>query len=331
VEKYPLLNDIRPSTLENYTIALRRHLIPFFGQMPVAAITYKTVEEFIAVKLGPTGSARFKGKPLSRIWLKMLLVILQMVLQRAVKDGHLPGNPAVRVGRFRRAEDENVDPFTGKELRAILAAAQELDHDVAAMLRVWAQTGVRAGELCALQWQDVDLHQGTALVRHTWTRRRLGPTKTGKARTVSMLHPIFEDTPEWRPGVTNGSWGAVEALRRLRVQPLAPDGFVFTRRGQPWPSQSLHREWRRVLSAAGVRYRSPEQFRHTFASTMLSRNAPLLYVQKQGGWRSATVLLRVYSQWMPPDADAVPQHPLATPAQPEPEMEATNVVSLCCR
>jgi hypothetical protein len=34
---------------------------------------------------------------------------------------------------------------------------------------------------------------------------------------------------------------------------------------------------------------------------MLSRNAPLLYVQQQGGWRSASVLLRVYARWMPQD------------------------------
>ena len=61
----------------------------------------------------------------------------------------------------------------------------------------------------------------------------------------------------------------------------------------------VHRAWRRVLTAAKVRYRSPEQLRHTFASTMLSRNAPLLYVQQQGGWRSASVLLRVYARWMP--------------------------------
>src|SRR5262245_41910314 len=60
---------------------------------------------------------------------------------------------------------------------------------------------------------------------------------------------------------------------------------------------------RRVLASAKVRYREPEQLRHTFASTMLSRNAPLLYVQGQGGWRSASVLLRVYARWMP-DASA---------------------------
>src|SRR5262245_63744769 len=73
---------------------------------------------------------------------------------------------------------------------------------------------------------------------------------------------------------------------------------------------TVHRSWRRVLAAAQVRYRSPEQLRHTFASTMLSRNAPLLYVQQQGGWRSASVLLRVYARWMP--------QPSATQAQPAP-------------
>jgi hypothetical protein len=44
------------------------------------------------------------------------------------------------------------------------------------------------------------------------------------------------------------------------------------------------------------------------AATMLSWNAPLLYVQQQGGWRSATVLLRTYARWLP--------QPAATQAQP---------------
>jgi hypothetical protein len=50
---------------------------------------------------------------------------------------------------------------------------------------------------------------------------------------------------------------------------------------------------------------------------MLSGNAPLLYVQKQGGWRSAAVLLRVYSRWLPPDIDTFSGQPAATLAQPD--------------
>src|SRR2546428_13997740 len=45
---------------------------------------------------------------------------------------------------------------------------------------------------------------------------------------------------------------------------------------------------------------------------MLSRNAPLLDVEQQGGWRSASVLLRVYARWMPQDLA-----PSVTPVVPE--------------
>jgi integrase len=74
-----------------------------------------------------------------------------------------------------------------------------------------------------------------------------------------------------------------------------------------------------VLTAAKIRYREPEQLRHTFASTLLSRNAPLLYVQGQGGWRSASVLLRVYARWMPQAfAEGTSAQPSAIPAQLSP-------------
>src|SRR5207245_11812240 len=83
----------------------------------------------------------------------------------------------------------------------------------------------------------------------------------------------------------------VAMLARRNLQPTAANSW-FTARG--------------LLRAAQVRYRPAEQLRHTFASTLLSRNAPVLYVQQQGGWRSAAVLLQVYARWLP---TAVIEHP----------------------
>ena len=164
----------------------------------------------------------------------------------------------------------------------------------------------------------MSLERGVAHVHRTWSRERLGPTKTREARLVSFLHPVPEDMTEWRPGAA-GTRTAADVLRGVTVRALNPEAFVFGRGDRPMGSMELHRAWRRVLTAAKVRYRSPEQLRHTFASTMLSRNAPLLYVQQQGGWRSAGVLLSVYALWMPQDpAAVVPEQPSATQAQPAP-------------
>jgi len=110
---------------------------------------------------------------------------------------------------------EQVDPFVGRELRAILAAADRLEPDFATLLRLWIQSGMRAGEIAGLQWQDIDLATGLVKVRRTWSRQRLGPTKTGIERDVSVLHPIADDTQEWRPGATEAARSAISGLRRL--------------------------------------------------------------------------------------------------------------------
>jgi len=314
LRRYPALHAIRPGTLDNYRSFTERHLIPYFGELPITAITVDRIEDFIEAKRAPGGSIRFKGKALSDASLRTGLLALGLILHRAVRMKLIAGNPMrdVEWRGLPRHDEQSVDPFTTAELRAMLSAASSIGPDVATMLRLWAQSGMRAGEVLGLQRHDLDLDKGTALVRRTWSRQRLGPTKTGLVRAVSILHPVAEDTPEWRPGTTTEARSVLNGLRGLKVQSLDPEAFVFGRGSGPLSSMELHRKWRRVLAAGRVRYRSPEQLRHTFASTMLSRNAPLLYVQQQGGWRSASVLLRVYARWMPQDLA-----PSVTPVAPE--------------
>jgi integrase len=303
LERYPALHPLRRATMMYWRSFTERHLIPFFGPMPVDSISVDTVESFIEQKRAPGGSVLRDGKALSDTTLRVGLSILQLILKRAVRRRLIATNPARDV-EWRSVRVDHVDPFTGAELRAILSAADRLAAaerarpDFPALLRVWIRTGARHGEVVALQWQDLDLDAGTATLRRSYSMRRLGPTKTGMARTVSLAHPVPEATAEWRPGAIASSRDAVDALRRLG-RTADPAAFVFAQGLAPVGPDTVRKLWRRTLAAAGVRYRVPEQLRHTFASTMLSRNAPLLYVQQQGGWRTADVLLKVYARWLP--------------------------------
>ena len=129
---------------------------------------------------------------------------------------------------------------------------------------------MRAGEVARLQWRDIDLNASIAIVRRTWSRQRLGPTKTDQERRVSVLHPVAEHTSEWRPRAH------LDPFQHLSVRSFDPEVFIFGHGRTPRSSMEVLREWKRMLTAARVRYRSPEQLRHTFASTLLSHNAPLL-------------------------------------------------------
>ena len=216
LEKYPAVHAVAASTMENYRSFTRQHLVPFFGEMAVSAITAGTIEDFIAAKRASGGSVRFTGKSLSDGSLRTGLLTLRLILQRAVRVKLIAGNPAKEVEWRGTPRIAQVDPFNGRELRQILTTADRLDSDFATMLRVWAQSGMRAGEVCGLYWSDLDLERGAALVQRTWSRQRLGPTKTRQTRLVSFLHPVPDDTAEWRPGATEGARRALEALRRAK-------------------------------------------------------------------------------------------------------------------
>jgi hypothetical protein len=98
--------------MENYHSFVQQHLVRYFGTLPVGDITHQRIEAFIAAKRSPGGSTRFRDKPLAEESLRVGLVALRLIFDRAVKAGVLPANPAVGVARFGRREEDHVDPFT---------------------------------------------------------------------------------------------------------------------------------------------------------------------------------------------------------------------------
>src|SRR5262245_11917607 len=222
LEQVTELRGIRPATYENYESSTKQHLIPYFGAKPVGEITTAVIEAFISTKLKPGGSTRHTHKALSRSSLRPLLTTLRMILQKAVKSREIDNRPMAQLDRMPRAATENVDPFMTDELRAILSAAHEVSLTAGAMFRLWAQTGMRAGELSGLQDGDFDWSRGTVTIQRTYSRGRIGPPKRGGARTVSMLHPIADPVADWHPGATPESRGIITELRRLSVSPMEP-------------------------------------------------------------------------------------------------------------
>jgi len=303
---YQGLYPTRFNTRRNYGSALRAHLIPHFGAWPITAVTRAEVQKLIAVKRGRVVDAT----------LRTYLVTLRLVLDYAVERGDIAANP-MRGGRLWRPEQkgDEPDPFDQEELAAIVASAEGLSPLFGLMIRAWAQSGVRSGELRGLRRGDLDPLRGEVKVERTLTHGRLGPAKTLRSRrTASLLYPVVEPTADWGPTTESRSM-----LDRLaRVVPLNPDAPLFgsiANPGHPMQELELWRWWSRVLTQAKVRPRTPENLRHTFVSILLSRGAPLLLVAAQAGHTPAVMLVH-YSKWLP----AAP----ATPAISQPGATSTQ-------
>ena len=315
IGRYASLRSVRASTLANRETFIARHLLPFFGDRRVDSLNLDLVEDFIGAKRAPGGSKR--GKALADSTLRVNLPTLRMILDYCVRRKWLTVNPLRGEPIWSApAAAAQPDPFTPAELTALVAAAESIAPAWGLMVRGWAQSGMRSGELRGLQHQDFDAATGEVQVRRTRTMGVLGPTKTRRSvRRASLLHPTCEVTLAWQPGATAESRSVVAQLERLMpIDPMAPLFGSLKHPGRPMEERELHSIWTRTVARAKVRHRSPETLRHSCISILLSRGAPLVYVAAQMG-HSSRIMLQSYALWVDQGALAALQ-PAATPAQP---------------
>jgi integrase len=233
---------------------LRCHLIPAFGDTPLAALTRDAAEAYKAERL-----AKVSGGTAQKEWRT-----LQALLNRAVELGRIDANPLAHVRGPRNLRSRPPRWYTAEELQAIYTRelgphqfVTDADRDLHMRYRwTWqlmANTGLRRGEAQQLQWQDV---AGDELRVVSDEHAR---TKSGRWRVV----PI--------------SPGASEAL-----EGLSPVG---RRRGPvlpPTTPQSLTRAFGRTLKRLDLDG-SLHCLRHTYCSHLVQAGVPLRVVQQLAG------------------------------------------------
>lgn len=304
LQLYSQLMKPRASTRRNHEGFLRRHLLQQFGTKPVTPETFSplALQRFILSKQGTLSDAS----------IKVSLPTLRLVLDHAVRLGLLPANPLRSGERLWKSlpPTETVDPFTSGELRALLKAARTISADFAVLLQVMMQTGIRPGEALGLRRCDVNLSTAMVSVRGSYSRHRMGPTKTRQSvRTVSLLYPTTEDRSEWMPKASGIATQRV--LDGLAV--LVATTADAEARCWPMGADQFSRLWTKTCQKAGVRRRKPHALRHSFASILLSRGANLLAITKAGGWATATTLLKVYAKWIEEDSASTAASSEASP------------------
>jgi integrase len=155
-----------------------------------------------------------------------------------------------------------------------------------ALALLLAYTGMRVGEALEMRDADLDLAAGVAHVRRG---------KTAAATRTVML----PSDPEKAAQLAE----AIAAWRKVRASwnPTLPLLFVGKPYAggepRPWFYQSVQRTFREVSERAGIGEHpiTPHQFRHTYASILIGRGAPVTGVSRQLGHANPSITLRTYA------------------------------------
>jgi integrase len=253
---------VKPSTVTEYRHSADR-IIRGLGDVPIEDVTPEMLERW---KGTLTCSNRTAAK---------YLINLHGIFKRAMKVWGLPRNPVADVERPRSRVSDDLDAFSPEEVWALVRAAGS-EQDAALFLTA-GFTGLRMGELLALQWRDVDFTGQVVRVRRSYNiHGGVGTPKSGKVRSVPLV-----------PDVAG-------ALARLgeREDFVGDDELVFPNElGRFMDASSLRDRYKAALTRAGLRSLRFHDLRHTFG-TLAVRRAEVPAVQAWMGHADIQTTMR---------------------------------------
>lgn len=193
-----------------------------------------------------------------------VLSVLRTALTEAVEDELITRNVLQNWTYQRNDEptaDDDVDPFTPDEQRAVLDALTGQERNLF-QFAFW--TGLRTSEIIALQWTDVDWSRGTIRVQRAQTRAARVLNKVEKTKTRASRRDVKLLGP------------ALAALTDQKRFTLLLGGVIFMnpRTGAAWSGDNvIWLAWGRAIQKSKVRYRPVPDAAHLREHAAVGRRA----------------------------------------------------------
>lgn len=300
-------HDWSERTVKDYRWALELHVLPFFAEYPLTAISIELIDQFRAAKLREADRLRRAidaGKPerddagrvrrpLAPAQLNKCLKRVSQILELAVEYDRVPFNPAK--GKRRKAKVPKIQRswVEPEQAMALIEASAAYMRPVVATL---IGSGLRVGEAVALEWRDVNLATRTI---------KVGKAKTdaGSYRELDLPLGLVDELADWKQASAGLLAKWQEGHPGESPVFLTEHGGKIRRQTEANVSRRLKTSIRRANKKLAEKHIepipdrvTPHSLRRTYASLRAALRDDALYVSEQMGHRDVRFTLNVYSK-----------------------------------
>ena len=235
--------QLKESTRARYAYLLRHYILPGLGETSVGQLTANGISDF----LGGLQRGGLSGKSARDVG-----VLLKSVLKYSTRrlECSCPGLEA-ELPVYRRKQ---VSVFSADEVQRLARWVLSAPDGTGVAVLLALNTGLRLGELCALQFGDIDLKSG--VVRVSKTVQRI----PGEGGTRLAVQPPKSDSSRRAVPLP----GDMAALLGQLPRPDSAQRFFLTGTDTPMEPRTMQYRYGALLKAAGITYRNFHALRHPY-------------------------------------------------------------------
>ena len=274
--------NLRPNTQMSYERRIYQHMIPALGNIQLDKLTTNDIQQFYTSlkQNGRLLRTELYGNGLSDQTIRGIHTTLHATLDKAVSERLLFRNPADGC-RLPSARAREMQVLTPEEIQRLLIQAKE--DGCYELLLLELSTGLRRGEICALQWDDLNLRTGELRIERQVHRVRgelvTSPPKTKAGnRSVILPIPVLNVLKTYKETVSS---------RWMFPSPVKEDS--------PRDPAAVRKKLTIVLERSECKHIRFHDLRHTFSTTALEHGMDIKTLSTIIGHVSSATTLNVYT------------------------------------
>ncbi len=267
-------NRIKESTAANYRMKLNKHILPYFGDISCNILSSKDIYAFIEHK---------RKSGLSMRYIADIIVLLKSIYRYACRECAIRNVlDSIIIPKRKCKEARILNKDEQHKLTSYLKANRSL---VTLGITISLYTGLRIGELCALQWKDIDIKNKTITVRKTIQRIQ---AINGKRKTKLVI-------TEPKSANSNRTIPVPECLIPIILQFIGEsNSYVLSGNRKPVEPRTMQNRFKRILDNVKLTSINYHSLRHTFATGALEIGFDIKTLSEILGHSSVEVTLNRY-------------------------------------
>lgn len=286
---------VKHRVYRRYKEVVYQYLKPAFGSYLLRKITTEMVRQFVeSIKDKRLTKGTIQQQIAPRT-VNQVLRLLKQILADAERWECINRNPALPIAPLK-VEEQEKKPLEPDEIRRFLQYAEGVWKT---LFQTLIFTGLRIGEVLALQKDDIDLDGNMIHVNREifWLKKK----ELQGAEGQPLWRFSTPKTKKSKRAVVIRSRTLKEALvQHLLTSPENPNSLVFfTKNGTPCSPRNVYRKFQETLKKAGLQRVPLHRLRDTYDALEIAAKTPAKFIQQQMGHASITTTFDVYGKPLP--------------------------------